>query len=68
MDNATIIRIGRHSNEWRQVRAYIEARLSEHRRSLESSLTPVEKVPALRARIDELKLLLKANPEEQDHE
>jgi hypothetical protein len=62
------IRINRHSSEWRQIRAYIEARLIEHRKALESSLVPVERVPSLRARIDELNLLLKANPEEQDHE
>lgn len=62
------IRIRAHSDEWRQVVAYIEARLKYHRQQLEAEGVSVEKVPAIRARITELKALIDANREDTPNE
>jgi len=63
------IRISRFTNEWRQIVAYVEARITNHRQQLESEMISLDKVPAIRARIAELKALIEANPvEEKDND
>lgn len=66
--DAPRIRIRRHSDEWRQVVAYAEARLTYHRKQLEAEGVSVEKVPAIRARIAELNALIDANREDTPNE
>ena len=56
-----VIKIRRNSPEWEQILAYAESRLAYHRQQLESESVPSEKVPALRARIAELRALVGAN-------
>jgi len=62
------IKIDVHSHEWRELRAHINARIAYHREQLESPAVSIEKIPSIRARILELKSLVKANPQEKDHE
>jgi len=47
---------------------YVDARLTSHRSQLESTDVPMEKVPALRARIAELKTLLSQLNEDRTDE
>lgn len=62
------LKIRAYSDEWRQLMAYVESRLKYHRQQLEAEGIPVEKVPAIRARIAELKALIEANREDTPNE
>lgn len=59
--DAPMIRINKASDEWNQIVAYVEARLAQHAQQLASESVPLEKVPALRARVAELRALIEAN-------
>lgn len=60
--------IRRYTPEYAALVAYIDGRLTTHRNQLESTDVPMDKVPALRARIAELKTLLSQLNEESNDE
>ncbi len=61
-------KIRRGSAEHESLSSYVQSRLTMHRQQLESTDVPIDKVPALRARIHELKALLDNLDEEIRHE
>lgn len=60
--------IRRNTPAYDALMSYVEERLNSYRRQLESTDVPLEKVPALRARIAELKSLHQSITEEDRNE
>jgi len=68
MSDIPPIKIPKSSLAWAEIEGWCQARLTKYRSQLESEMVPVEKIPAIRARIAELKALLNSTAEDLPHD